>query len=91
MSLLEKAGYEHVKAVIQPEFSVSADDIKEPSTEAMPLGAKFYSEVWMNDDREIVDKATRQNEEETHLASEETRKAEESTECERRICTFVIF
>jgi hypothetical protein len=36
--LLEKAGCEHAKAVIQPEFSLSADDIKEPSTEATALG-----------------------------------------------------
>jgi hypothetical protein len=43
--LLEKASYEHAKAVIQPEFIVLADDIKEPSTEAIALGGKFYSEV----------------------------------------------
>jgi hypothetical protein len=66
--LLEKAICEHAKAVIQPEFSLSADDIKEPSTEATALGVKFYSEVWMNDGREIADEAIRQSEEESHLA-----------------------
>ena len=45
MSLLEKAGCEHAKAVIQPEFSVSVNDIKEPSVEATALGGKFYSKV----------------------------------------------
>jgi hypothetical protein len=45
----------------------------------------------MNDDRDIVDGAIRQNEEESHLASEEARKAEEATERERRIGMFVIF
>jgi hypothetical protein len=31
MSLLEKDGYEHAKVVIQPDFVVSAEDVKEPS------------------------------------------------------------
>jgi hypothetical protein len=48
VSLLEKVGCEHVKAVIQPEFSASASDIKDPSAEAIALSGKFYSEVWMN-------------------------------------------
>jgi hypothetical protein len=78
MSLLEKIGCKHAKAVIQPEFSVLADDIKEPSAEAFTLGGKFYSEVWMNDSREIADEAIRQSEEESHLASEEARIAEEA-------------
>jgi hypothetical protein len=68
--LLEKAGCDHAKVVIQPEFSVSMDDIKEPSAEATALGGKFYSEVWINGGREIVDEAIRQNEEENHRASE---------------------
>jgi hypothetical protein len=46
--VLEKAGCEHAKAVIQPDFSVSATNIKEPSAEATALSGKFYSEVWMN-------------------------------------------
>jgi hypothetical protein len=58
--LLEKAGCEHAKAVIQTEFSVSANDIKEPSAKATTLGRKFYYEVWINGDREIADKAIRQ-------------------------------
>jgi hypothetical protein len=37
VSLLEKAGYEHAKAVIQLEFSVSMNDIKEPLAEATTL------------------------------------------------------
>jgi len=62
-----------------------------------PKKAKFYpsqgprSEVWMNDGREIADEAIRKSEEESHLASEEARKAKEATERERRICMFVIF
>jgi hypothetical protein len=45
VSLLERAGCEHVKAVIEPEFSVSASDVKDPSAEAIALSGKFYSEV----------------------------------------------
>jgi hypothetical protein len=66
-------------------------DIKDPSAEATALSGKFYSEVWMNGDREIEDKAIWRNEEESHLALEEARKAEEVAEHERRIGTFVIF
>jgi hypothetical protein len=77
--LLEKAGYEHAKAVM-PEFTVSVDDIKEPSAEAIALHGKFYSEVWVNGRREIADEAIRQSEEESHLASEEAKRAEEAAE-----------
>jgi hypothetical protein len=70
MSLLEKAGCEHAKAVIQLEFLVSVNDIREPLAEATVLGGKFYSEVWMNGGREIADEATKQSEEESHLTSE---------------------
>jgi hypothetical protein len=84
VSLLEKTGCEHAKDVIQLEFSVLSNDIKEPSVEATTLGGKFYSKVWMNGDRDIADKAMRQNEEESHLALEEGRKAKEVAERERR-------
>jgi hypothetical protein len=83
MSLLEKTGCGHANVVIQPEFSVSANDIKEPLAEVTAFGGKNYSEVWMNG--EIADEAIRQSEEESHLASEESAKRE------RRIGTFVIF
>jgi hypothetical protein len=82
---LKKAGCERVKAVNQLEFSVSADDIKEPLAEAIALGGKFYSEVWANGGRQIADEAIRQIEEETHRASEEAKRAEEVAERERRI------
>jgi hypothetical protein len=58
---LEKAGCEHDKDIVQPEFAFSADDIKNPSAEASALGGRFYSEVWMKGAREIVDEAIRKN------------------------------
>jgi ubiquitin len=45
----------------------------------------------MNGGREIADEAIKQNEEESHLASEEARKAEKAAEDERRIGIFVTF
>jgi hypothetical protein len=59
VSLLEKAGCEHAKDVIQPEFVVSKNVIKEPLAEAIALGGKFYSEVWLGGGREIVEGAIR--------------------------------
>jgi hypothetical protein len=47
VSLLEKAGCEHAKAVIQLEISISASDIKNPSAEANALSGKFYSKIWL--------------------------------------------
>ena len=55
MSLLEKAGCEHAKVVIQPDFVVLIKDIKDPSAEAIGIGGKFYSEIWLNSGREIAD------------------------------------
>jgi hypothetical protein len=44
-AILEKAGYEHVKAVIQAEAAFSIDYTKDPSAEATLAGGKFYSDV----------------------------------------------
>jgi hypothetical protein len=41
VSILEKAGYEHAKAIIQPEFLISASDTKNPSAEATALRENF--------------------------------------------------
>jgi hypothetical protein len=48
--------------MVQPGFSLSADDIKNPSTNATTLSGKFYSEVWLKGGREIADEAIRRNE-----------------------------
>jgi hypothetical protein len=45
VSLLEKAGCDHAKVVIELYFVVSTDDVKEYSAEAISLGGKFYSKV----------------------------------------------
>jgi hypothetical protein len=56
-AILEKTGCEHVKVVAQTETVFSIDDTKEPSAEATLMGGKFYSNVWMKDDREMADEA----------------------------------
>jgi hypothetical protein len=50
VSLLEK---------VQLEFSISANDIKNPSAEAAALSGKFYSKVWLRGGREVADEAIR--------------------------------
>jgi hypothetical protein len=59
VSILEKVGCDHAKAVVQPYFAFSANDVKNPSAEATTLGGKFYSEVWLKGGREIADEAIR--------------------------------
>jgi hypothetical protein len=84
-SILGKVGCDHAKAVVQPEFALSADDIKNPSAEASALSGKFYSEVWLKGGREVIDEATRRKEKESHDASKEARRAEEAAERARLI------
>jgi hypothetical protein len=59
VSLLEKVGCDHAKAVIQPDFLVLANDIKSPSAEVAALSGKFYSKVWLKGRREIANEAIR--------------------------------
>jgi hypothetical protein len=57
-----------VNVVVQPKFALSADDMKNPSTEASALSDKFYSEVWLKGEREVTDEVIRRKEKETHDA-----------------------
>jgi hypothetical protein len=63
-AILEKSGYEHVKAATQMEAVFSVENTKDPSAEATLMGGKFYSNVWMKGDRELANEAikkTRKN------------------------------
>jgi hypothetical protein len=42
VSVLEKVGCKHATAVVQPGFPLSANDIKNPSVEAITLGRKLF-------------------------------------------------
>jgi hypothetical protein len=85
VSVLEKVGCEHAKAVVQPGFSLSSDDIRNPSAESTALGGKFYSKVWLKGGQEIADEAIRKKDKESHDALEEARKTEEAAERARHI------
>jgi hypothetical protein len=82
---LEKAGCDHAKAVAQPDFAFSTDDIRNPSAEATTLCGKFYSEVWLKGGRGIANEAIKRNEKESHDASEEAKIVEEAVERARLI------
>jgi hypothetical protein len=84
-SILERVGCDHVKAVVQPDFAFSTDDIRNPSAKATTLGGKFYSEVWLKGGREIVDEAIKRNEKEPHDALEKAKRVEEAVEWARLI------
>jgi hypothetical protein len=43
ISLLEKAGCDHVKSIIQSEFEIYVDDIKGHSGKAIELGRRFHT------------------------------------------------
>jgi hypothetical protein len=90
-SILEKAGCDHTKVVAQSNFTFSVDDIKNPSTESNTLGGKFYSEIWLKGGREVADEAIKRNEKESHVASEEAKRAEEAAERARLIGTSIVF
>jgi hypothetical protein len=84
-AILERSGCEHVKATTRTEDIFTVDNTKDPSAEATLLGGKFYSNVWMEGDRELVAEAIKKNDKETHEAREEAKRAEEAAERTRRI------
>lgn len=43
--VLEKVVCDHVKTIIQQEFEISIDDIKQPSAEPTELGRRFYNDI----------------------------------------------
>jgi hypothetical protein len=77
-TVLEKTGCEHVKAAAQAEAIFSADDTKEPLTEATLMGGKFYSDIWMKGGREMADEAIKKSEKESHAARVEAKEAKEA-------------
>jgi hypothetical protein len=85
VSILEKVGCDHAKAVAQPNFVLSSDDVRNPSAEATTLGGKFYFEVWLNGGWNIADEAIKWNERDSHDALEEVKRVEETVERARFI------
>jgi hypothetical protein len=52
--------------VAQTEVAFSTDDTRDPLAEATLVGGKFYSNVWVNDGRELANEIIKKNEKETH-------------------------
>jgi hypothetical protein len=84
-AILKKGGCDHVKAAAHSEAAFSTDDTRDPSAEATLVGGKFYSDVWVNNGRELANEIIKKNEKDTHDAREEARRAEEAVERGRRI------
>jgi hypothetical protein len=59
--------------------------MKDPSAEATLMGGKFYNDVWVNGGREMAYEIIKKNEQDTHDARAEARRAEEAAELEKRI------
>jgi hypothetical protein len=69
-----------IKAAAQVEAIFSVGETKKPSTEATLVGGKFYFDIWMMGDREMVDEAIKKSEKESHDARVEAKEAEEAAE-----------
>jgi hypothetical protein len=84
-AILEKSGYDHVKALAQAEATLSIEDIKDPSAEASLIGGKFFTDIWENGGRGMVHEMIKKSEKDSHDSKEATKAAEKATELERRI------
>lgn len=59
--MLEKARCEHMKAMGQPDFPFSLDDIGSPSTEASNFGRRFFTNICSARGEELADEAVKKN------------------------------
>jgi hypothetical protein len=73
-AILEKAGCNHVKTLAQAEAAFSADDTKDPSTEASLLGGKFFTDIWENGSREMAHEIMKKSEKDIHDSREAVKK-----------------
>jgi hypothetical protein len=85
VAILEKAGCEHVKTLVQAEAALSIDDTKDPSAEASLVGGISFTDIWENGDRGMAHEIIKKSEKDTHDAREATKAAEKAAELERRI------
>jgi hypothetical protein len=83
--ILENAGCDHIKTMVQTEAAFSIDDTKDPSAEATLMGGKFYNGIWVNGGREMAHEIIKKSEKDTQDARAEARRAEEVAEHEKRI------
>jgi hypothetical protein len=84
-AILEKAGCDHVKTLVQAEATLSIDDTKDPSTEASLIGGKKFTDIWENGGRGMTHEIMKKSEKDIHDAREATKAAEKAVELEKRI------
>jgi hypothetical protein len=83
--ILEKAGCDHVKTLVQAEAALSIDDTKDPSAEASLIGGKIFTDIWENGGRGMAHEIMKKSEKDIHDAREATKAAEKAAELEKRI------
>jgi hypothetical protein len=84
-AVLEKAGCEHVKTLVQAEDAFSVGDTKDPSAEASLIGRKFFTDIWENGGRGTAHEIMKKSKKDIHDAREATKEAKKAAELERRI------
>jgi hypothetical protein len=84
-AILEKAGCEHFKTLVQAEATFSINDMKDPSAEASSIGGNFFTDIWENGGRGMAHEIMKKSKKDIHYAQEATKEAERATELERRI------
>jgi hypothetical protein len=84
-TVLERKGCEHVKSLAQSEATLSSEDIKDPSAEASMIGGKFFTDIWDNGGREMVQEIIQKSEKGIHDARKIAEADEKSTEPEGQI------
>jgi uncharacterized protein (DUF1697 family) len=84
-AILEKAGCDHVKTLVQAEAALSIDDTKDPSAEVSLIGGKIFTDIWENGGRGMTHEIMKKSEKYIHDAREATKAAEKATELEKRI------
>jgi hypothetical protein len=52
--VLEKAGCDHVKTVVETSFDMAFDDIKAPSKNVLNAARRFFFELWNKGGRQLV-------------------------------------
>jgi hypothetical protein len=77
-AILEKAGCNHVKTLVQAEAALSIDDTKDPSAEASLIGGKFFTDIWENGGRGMAHEIMKKSEKDIHYAREATKAAEKA-------------
>jgi hypothetical protein len=87
VTILEKLGCDHVKALAQIEATLSIEDTKDPSAEASLVGGKFFTDIWENGGQEMAYEIIKKSEKDFHDAKEATKAAEKTVELERQIGT----